>query len=104
MFQKEKPFTWGEPVTTWFIGPYTIMEYHPWKRVDGITSDHTQSDQTKKMYHGWVNGRDTCWGSTDLDAMVAHLIAYKNDGINTRADIYFIRSVKKDNGEPRRHD
>lgn len=98
--QRRESFSWGSPITTWFIGSYSIMEYYPWK-TKGNTSLTGQPDRTKKMYHGWVDNQDTSWGSDDLDAVLAHLIAYKNDGINTRADIYFIRAVKKDDKSTR---
>lgn len=57
-----RKFPWGKIVATHEIGPYAIVEY---VAKDGIG------------YHVYVDGKDTCRGSTSFDGALLVAIAYK---------------------------
>jgi hypothetical protein len=71
------------------------VEYHPWKAV-GIKV-LPQIDYESIYFHPYIQYRDLSYSCDDLDSALAHAIAVRNDGINTRADVYFIRGIKVSN-------
>jgi len=85
-------YTWGKVIQIHSVGEYDIVEAHPWQRQGGSILIG-RPDYTTVSFHGWVKGRDTahCWGS--LDEALAGCIAYKHEGANHRADVYFIRAI-----------
>ena len=47
-------------------------------------------------FHVIVDGEDTEWTLPDLDAALAYGLAYRYDGADTDADIYFMRMIGAD--------
>jgi hypothetical protein len=88
------PFNWGEALSVYDVGPYTILAFHPWKR-DGFTVLTGEADKTITHFHGWIKGKDSHTSWETLDGALAGLIAYRHDGSNCRAGEYFIRSLAK---------
>ena len=74
-------FAWGEVRCIHHVGEYDIVEYHPSNR------------QKEIAFHAYINGRDACHSYLSLDAALAGCIARNHDGVNTRADVYFMRSI-----------
>jgi hypothetical protein len=48
----------------------------------------------ENVYAVFVNGKNTQNVYPTMDEALAFAIAYRNDGINTRAHIYFIKSIQ----------
>jgi hypothetical protein len=90
-------FTWGNIVKWYEIGPYVIAEFHPWIYKNGCGTGIPH--KTKKEFHGWIKGKDTCNGWHTLEAAMVGIVAYKLEGCNSRAGEYFMRMVAK--GVPR---
>jgi hypothetical protein len=93
-----KPFTWGTVKEWWTIGRYTICRYeHDRPCVIASEGRELSPRQLNKRdplrYHTWVGGEDTNHGHSSLDEALAHCIAYEHDGINTRADRYFLKAI-----------
>jgi hypothetical protein len=88
------PFTWGEPIRLYEVGPYSILEFHPWERKNGSISTG-QPDKDSIEFHGWVDNRDTCMGFNTLDDALAGLICYRHDGPNSQAARYFMRGLNQ---------
>lgn len=74
-------FTWGEVRCVHHVGEYDIVEYYPDAHPDDIS------------FHPYIDSRDTCHSYESLDAALAGCIAQKHDGVNTRADTYFMRAI-----------
>ena len=87
-------FTWGYLLAIHEIGEYSIIEFHPWK-VEGNRILVGDMDQTKKEYHGYLNGEDISESFESLDAALAGCIAYKYEGANHRADFYFMKMLER---------
>jgi len=94
--KKGSPFTWGLLLKIHEVGPYVIVKYHPWKS-KGVSVLTGYPDYDRTSYHVDEGGRGG-YSSDDLDVALAHAIAVRSDGINTRADRYFIRSIKTPEG------
>lgn len=85
-------FTWGLVIRIHTVGPYDIIEYHPWKSVRGTV--HTgDPDPIRTEFHVYVRGKSTSESFGSLDAALAGAIAYRSEGPNHAADHYFIRSL-----------
>ena len=91
-----REFTWGQLIGVMQIGPYHVAEYYPWIYVNG-RSKHTP-DFDKLMFHPYVEEKDTNHSYPSLDAALAGAIAYRQEGINHRADLYFIAALKEFGG------
>src|ERR1035437_7351902 len=89
------PFTWGEPIRLHEIGPYSILEFYPWKRKGVSWMIKGQPDKDTIEFHGWINDRDTCMGFNTLDDALAVLICYRHDGPNSQAARYFMKGLNK---------
>lgn len=87
-------FTWGSIVRLYTVGPYDIVEYHPWKRSLRGTVFTGEGDADKTEFHVYVDGKSTSHGFGTLDAALAGAIAYRIEGPNHAADRYFIRSIR----------
>ena len=85
-------FTWGEAVEKHEIGEYTIIEYHPHEYVNCCSTGKV--DYSKTEYSCYINHNPISRSTESLDAALACCIAYKLDGANTRADRYFMKSIK----------
>jgi hypothetical protein len=95
---RQAPFTWGEMVSVEAVGEYHIAIYHPWKAEKseaGVSYEQDVPNEDKILYHGWVNGKDTCQSWESLDAALAGCIAYKHEGPNHGAGAYFMRMITK---------
>lgn len=86
-------FTWGEYITQYEIGPYQIVECYPWV-VRGVRIVSGVPNYDQRCYHGYINGESTSTGWATLDAALAGLIAYRQEGPNSRAGDYFIRMLR----------
>jgi len=73
-------FTWGELVKIHEIGEYAVVE---------------AIDKEDKLpcFHSYVAGRSCSHAYPTLDAALAGCIAYKHEGLNHRADGYFIKMI-----------
>ena len=85
-------FTWGYLLAIHEIGEYSIVEYHPWEN-RGLVGC---VNQTEKRYSGYLNGRSIGQSFESLDAALAGCIAYKHEGANHRADLYFMKMLAKE--------
>lgn len=85
-------FTWGEDQQIYKIGPYTIIEYHPWKRQQREVLVG-EPDHSVLLFHCYVDGKDTSRGAPNLSAALAECIALKHDGPNTQAAYYFLKMI-----------
>jgi hypothetical protein len=74
-------FVWGEPTQWHKIGPYTILEFHPWK-TKGHTIITGEPDTREKEFHGWIDGKDNHESWPTLETAIIGLIATKYTGIN----------------------
>jgi hypothetical protein len=84
-------FTWGEIEKIYKIGEYTIAEYRSWKR-NGCQI-LTGEPGNEIQYHAWIGNKDTSCGYNSLESAIVGTIAYKFDGCNTRAGLYFCRMI-----------
>ena len=91
-------FLWGDVIEREIVGPYLILSYHPHKVRGGIVSEAV--DYNRTSYHPFVNHVSLGWLDTrhsydNLDSALAGAIAYRVEGPNHHADVYFIRSLKE---------
>lgn len=88
-------FSWGPVVNTFEVGSYLVLEYHPMIFERGIGTGKHEPKKTE--FASYVmknrNWQDTHTGHDTLEGALAHAIAYRFDGENTRADRYFLRSI-----------
>lgn len=73
-------FQWGTVRQMHDIGEYIIVEY-------------TKETTGEIGFHPYISGVDTNHTYNSLDAALAGCIAMKYEGVNTRADTYFMRAV-----------
>jgi hypothetical protein len=98
-------FTRGEIIDVQQVGDYHILRYHPYGPEDRTAMSWSRNEEIPywdveryEVYRTGVMGypegiyRPTAVFDT-LDAALVHAIAVKHDGINTRADYYFMRSI-----------
>ena len=74
-------YTWGPIDGSYSVGPYDILRYRA--APDGYLS-----------FHVFVNGEDTNHSFNSLDEALAGAIAYRAEGPNCQAGMYFIRSLR----------
>ena len=98
-------FTSGEVVKVETIfGEYVVIQYHPvghpdrsqnsWRQDEAIVYRDEIEFQVYRIDADQPDGIYRAWGVFDtLDTALANAIAVKHDGINTRADSYFMRSI-----------
>ena len=84
-------FTWGKVVQFFNIGPYTILQYNPWKAEGCEIFVDEPSDEFE--YHVWIDEKDTSRGYHSLESAIVGAIAYKYDGTNSQAGEFFERMV-----------
>jgi len=84
-----KPYVWGKIKKIHEIGEYVIVEYSEpnYRNVENNESI---------VFHPFINGKDTNRGYDTLDGAIVGVIARKHDGINTKADRYFMKAIKPD--------
>jgi len=83
-------FTWGKLIKIHEIGPYAIGEYVHWE------NSELEETHDEKSYHIWVDGKDTCRGASSLESAIVQAIAYKFDGNNSQAGLFFMRMISKE--------
>jgi len=91
--KRGEPFTWGEVVAIHVVGPYAVVEHHPWMRTESRTVLTGVADPHETEFHPYVDGQDCSQGFGSLEAALAAAIAYKAEGSNHRGDVYFIKSL-----------
>lgn len=74
-------FTWGRVLQIHEVGPYAIVEYDD------------EAHPGSLHFHIYVDGRDTSHSAPSLDAALAAAIAYRREGANSRAAMYFMRML-----------
>ena len=87
------PFTWGELVKIHKFFSYAIVQYHPLVESKKGSCVFDWIDTRKYNYHIYVDELDTCHSFTTIDAAIAACIAYRHEGANHHADIYFIKAI-----------
>jgi hypothetical protein len=76
-------FPWGHVVADHQIGPYTLREYYP-RVVDGV--EVTQMiDNSKTMFHGYIDGKDAHESWNSLEEAMVGLIVRRFLGANSSA-------------------
>lgn len=91
-------FTWGTAIHLHEVGPYSILEFHPWKR-DGVSIVTGDPDTSKTQFHSWVDGKNTSHSYASLDAALAGCIAHRYEGSMHQADYYFMKMLVTDKSE-----
>lgn len=81
----------GKYVSSHEIGEYFIVEYKSTK-YDGCFPVKEQFE-AESSFKPFINGIDTNRSYSSLEAAIVGAIAQKYDGVNTRADEYFIKSI-----------
>jgi hypothetical protein len=69
------------------IGPYTFVEF--WNG----PADNAKDKRHHRAFGAYIDERRTGCCYNTLDEALAGVIATRHDGINTRADSYFIRAI-----------
>lgn len=87
-------YVWGEAISWHTIGPYEFLAFHPNKYRQGVCTNEV--NRSVIDWHAWVSTQDTCHSCGSLDAALAHAIAYRAEGPNTRADTYFLRAIGRE--------
>ena len=83
-------FVWGQVIAVHSVGEYDIVEYVPNQSTNVADEDYDPSPK----FHSYIDSRDTSHSYSSLDAALVGAIAIKRDGINTRADSYFIKATE----------
>lgn len=92
-------YHWGKVVRVLKAGPYEIVVAH-----NKIPDDYehgrlvrTNGYETKLTYHAYVNGRDTSYAFSNLDAALVFAIAYRQRGPNvaSHAAELFIHGLRR---------
>lgn len=87
-----KPFTWGELIKIHEFFDYAIVEFHPFVFNGPIGTDKINYNKTD--YSIYVCGEGIGHSSDTADAAIAEAIAYKYDGCNTQAGIFFMKMIR----------
>jgi hypothetical protein len=90
--EQGKPFVWGELIKIYRFFDYAIVECHP--HIFNGPIGTNKIDYAKSEYHPYINGEPITRCYEDFDSAIVGCIAYKYDGINTRADSYFMKMIK----------
>jgi len=90
-FGKRSNFTWGEAIEKHEVGEYAIIEYYPHEYKDCCSTG--KINYAEKEFSCYIQGNSLGRSTHSLDAALAWCIAYKHDGINTRADHYFMKMI-----------
>lgn len=91
MGQVKKDFGWlGRITKIHTIGRYDVVEYE---------RKPASNDEDRAHYINfgtYIDGKQTNYSYSTLDAALVGCVALAHDGINTRADGYFMRSIGAD--------
>ena len=78
-------FTWGNLIAIHTIGQYDIVEY------DCIY----RGENTGRRFHIYIDGKSQSRAYQSMDAALVGCIAVKADGLNTKADVYFMKMINE---------
>jgi hypothetical protein len=85
-------FNWGLSIQTFEVGPYSILEYHPYKS-DGARITKVIDNETTQ-YHGYIDGKDTHESYETLDDALAGLIVRRSLGTDhSQINQHFIAGI-----------
>ena len=89
--KKTGKFTWGQPVKWHEIGPYTLLEFHPYKheRIGGRTNEFLEETE----FHGWLDGKDCHESWPSLETGIIGLIRDKYKGA-IGLEYFFCRGIQ----------
>lgn len=87
-------FPWGEIIVFHSVGEYTIVEYYPWVYINCCGTD--QLNKSKTEFSCYIDGFSISRGAESLDSALATCIAYKHDGCNSQAGLYFMKMIVKE--------
>lgn len=76
-----KKFVWGNVTKQHTIGEWLIVEYQD------------KNNNSETMFHPYYQGKDTGCSYATLDEALIGAISRKYDGLNTRADRYFLLGI-----------
>jgi len=79
--KKTGKFSWGKPIAWYEIGPYALLEYHPYKYED---SRRTRWFSDKTEFYGWIDGKACHESWPSLETGIVGLIIRKWAGLNNR--------------------
>jgi len=79
-------FPWGTPVQAHTIGDYALVEF--------VDSDDGETAFCSYVQQSNGSMQDTHMHSTTLDQALIDAIAYKYDGVGSRANIYIERLLE----------
>lgn len=85
-------YTWGLVRHIHHVGPYDVVEFHPWK-VEGSKIQTGVPDTSCVHYSCYVSGKDICKSGYSLDHALAICMAHKFDGPNSQAADYFVKMI-----------
>jgi hypothetical protein len=80
----------GDVIKVHVIGPYDVVEY--WQK----PASNSEDRNVYRAFSTYIDGRRTGRSFSSLDEALVGCVALRHDGINTRADGYFIRSIGAD--------
>ena len=76
---QDRAFTWGVTRARHEVGPYGLIEYHPYK--PGTFND---VDETQILFHGYLDGESVGEAWASMDEALAGLIVRRHLGSNFR--------------------
>ena len=77
------------------MGPFTILEYNPWKKnKSGLGQLIGQPNRKKKVFRAYVNSKDTCHLWPSLEKALVFALAWKHEGVNCNAHQYIRQMLK----------
>lgn len=85
-------FVWGKVKEVHVVGDYQIIEYHPRACTESghITRD---IDYDKTLFHPCIDWEDAHGSYISMDEALIGVIAYRAEGPNGRAAMYFCRMI-----------
>lgn len=90
-FGTHSNFTWGEAIKRHDLGIYSLIEYHPHEYDGNYLTGKIDYNNTE--YSCYVEGHNIGRSAGSLEYAIALCLAYKADGINSSAAMYFIRMI-----------
>jgi len=89
--QAEEDTGWLGPIIKIHgIGPYSVVEY--WHE----PASNAEDKRTYRAFATYIDDKSTHHSYGSFDEALAGCVAIRHDGINTRADRYFIRGIGAD--------
>lgn len=79
----EEEFHWGKVIKTHTIGEFQIIEY------EAIFNGKNEGIR----FHPYINFNDTNYSYYTLDEAIIGVIAYKHDGYNSQAAMFFTKMI-----------